>query len=41
MVEVPRGSSSGFVWDKLGHVVTNFHVIQHAEFARVSFKVSL
>jgi S1-C subfamily serine protease len=29
-VEVPAGSGSGFVWDKQGHVVTNFHVIQGA-----------
>jgi S1-C subfamily serine protease len=25
---VPEGTGSGFVWDKDGHVVTNFHVIQ-------------
>jgi S1-C subfamily serine protease len=29
--EVPSGSGSGFIWDKLGHVVTNFHVIQNAQ----------
>ena len=28
--EVPQGSGSGFVWDKEGHVVTNYHVIQQA-----------
>ena len=28
--EVPRGSGSGFVWDKEGHVVTNYHVIAGA-----------
>ncbi|HEX2878977.1 MAG TPA: hypothetical protein VHO25_05520, partial [Polyangiaceae bacterium] len=27
---VPAGSGSGFVWDKDGHVVTNFHVIKDA-----------
>ena len=27
-VEVPRGTGSGFVWDRSGHIVTNFHVIQ-------------
>ena len=27
-VEVPQGSGSGFVWDTLGHIVTNFHVVQ-------------
>lgn len=26
--EIPRGSGSGFIWDKSGHVVTNFHVVQ-------------
>jgi S1-C subfamily serine protease len=28
--EVPEGTGSGFVWDKSGHVVTNFHVIRGA-----------
>ena len=28
VMEVPRGSGSGFVWDREGHIVTNFHVIQ-------------
>jgi S1-C subfamily serine protease len=28
--DVPAGSGSGFVWDKDGHVVTNFHVIKDA-----------
>ena len=26
--EIPQGSGSGFVWDREGHIVTNFHVIQ-------------
>jgi S1-C subfamily serine protease len=34
--EVPKGTGSGFVWDKDGHVVTNFHVIRNAEGARVT-----
>ena len=34
--EIPRGSGSGFVWDKEGHVVTNFHVIQDADKATVT-----
>jgi S1-C subfamily serine protease len=34
--EVPRGAGSGFVWDRDGHVVTNFHVIQGASGARVT-----
>lgn len=28
VMEVPRGSGSGFVWDRDGHIVTNYHVIQ-------------
>ncbi|MFL5328491.1 MAG: S1C family serine protease [Gemmataceae bacterium] len=33
---VPQGTGSGFVWDTDGHVVTNFHVIQGANYARVT-----
>ncbi len=35
-VEVPSGSGSGFVWDKEGHIVTNFHVIRQADRAYVT-----
>jgi 2-alkenal reductase len=28
--EVAQGAGSGFIWDKAGHVVTNFHVIEGA-----------
>jgi S1-C subfamily serine protease len=34
--EVPQGSGSGFIWDRQGHVVTNFHVIQGASGAQVT-----
>jgi S1-C subfamily serine protease len=34
--EVPQGTGSGFVWDRRGDVVTNFHVIQGASAARVT-----
>lgn len=34
--EIPRGSGSGFVWDKQGHIVTNYHVIQDANRAKVT-----
>jgi S1-C subfamily serine protease len=27
VLEIPRGTGTGFVWDDDGHVVTNFHVI--------------
>jgi S1-C subfamily serine protease len=33
---VPRGTGTGFVWDDRGHIVTNFHVIQGANAARVT-----
>jgi S1-C subfamily serine protease len=28
--EVPEGTGSGFIWDDLGHVVTNYHVVRNA-----------
>lgn len=34
--QVPQGTGSGFIWDDLGHIVTNFHVIQNADAARVT-----
>ena len=34
--QVPRGTGTGFVWDDQGHVVTNFHVINGANGARVT-----
>ena len=36
ITEIPRGSGSGFVWDKEGHIVTNFHVINNADKATVT-----
>jgi len=35
--KMPRGSGSGFVWDRAGHIVTNFHVIEDG----VEFQVTL
>ncbi len=35
LLEIPRGTGSGFIWDELGHVVTNFHVIKDANRAKV------
>jgi len=34
--EIPRGSGTGFIWDKKGHIVTNFHVIRGADKAYVT-----
>jgi S1-C subfamily serine protease len=33
----PQGAGSGFVWDKDGHVVTNFHVVQGGDAFLVTF----
>ena len=33
--EVPRGAGTGFVWDDLGHIVTNAHVLAGASSAVV------
>jgi S1-C subfamily serine protease len=35
IMEVPAGTGSGFVWDKQGHIVTNFHVIRSASTAQI------
>lgn len=34
-IEVPAGTGSGFLWDKDGNVVTNYHVIRGAQAAKV------
>jgi S1-C subfamily serine protease len=34
--EIPQGAGSGFIWDLQGHVVTNFHVIQSSDAARIT-----
>ncbi|HIG39992.1 MAG: trypsin-like peptidase domain-containing protein [bacterium] len=31
VMEIPRGSGSGFVWDKSGLILTNYHVIHGAD----------
>ncbi|CAL1358045.1 unnamed protein product [Linum trigynum] len=36
VLEVPQGSGSGFVWDKNGHIVTNYHVIRGASDLKVT-----
>jgi len=33
---IPQGMGSGFVWDKDGHIVTNYHVIEGASAAVVT-----
>ena len=34
--EIPKGSGSGFIWDAEGHIVTNYHVIQGADAAKIT-----
>ena len=36
-VEVPTGAGSGFVWDKAGHIVTNYHVVAKGSRFMISF----
>ncbi len=36
MRQFERGTGSGFVWDRNGHIVTNYHVIEGANAARVT-----
>ncbi len=36
ITEIPRGTGSGFVWDKQGHIITNYHVIDGADKAQVT-----
>jgi S1-C subfamily serine protease len=33
---IPQGTGSGFIWDRDGYIVTNFHVIEKAGAARVT-----
>ena len=33
--EVPSGTGTGFIWDKQGHIITNYHVIKNNRTARV------
>ncbi|HUG36387.1 MAG TPA: trypsin-like peptidase domain-containing protein [Candidatus Limnocylindrales bacterium] len=35
--QIPQGTGSGFVWDRQGHIVTNFHVVQEGD----AFSVTL
>lgn len=34
---LPKGVGTGFIWDKQGHIITNFHVINKVDSAIVSF----
>jgi len=36
LLQIPQGTGSGFVWSDKGHIVTNYHVIQNAQAAKVT-----
>jgi S1-C subfamily serine protease len=36
VLQIPRGNGTGFIWDNQGHIVTNHHVIEDADAARVT-----
>ncbi|MCP4447903.1 MAG: trypsin-like serine protease [Myxococcales bacterium] len=38
ITEIPQGTGSGFVWDKEGHIVTNYHVIKDGKGAEVTLQ---
>lgn len=38
VMEIPRGAGSGFIWDKSGLIVTNFHVIAGADRLKVTLQ---
>lgn len=35
-IEIPAGTGSAFVWDKEGHVVTNYHVVMNGNKAKIT-----
>ena len=36
--EIPSGTGTGFLWDSVGHIVTNFHVVDKANRLLVTMK---
>lgn len=36
VTEVPSGTGSGFIWDRSGHIITNYHVIRNANRAQIT-----
>lgn len=35
ITEVPSGTGTGFIWDRKGHIITNYHVVQDNRTANV------
>ncbi len=40
VMEVPRGTGSGFIWDEAGHVITNLHVVSDAARGTVTVRLA-
>lgn len=38
LLEIPKGTGSGIIWDEEGHIVTNNHVIEGASSAKVTLR---
>ena len=36
ITEIPSGSGTGFIWDREGHIITNYHVIQNGTKLKVT-----
>jgi len=34
--DLPKGVGTGFIWDKEGHIITNFHVINKVDNAIIT-----
>ncbi|MDM5271849.1 trypsin-like peptidase domain-containing protein [Sulfurovum sp. zt1-1] len=35
ITRIPRGTGSGFIWDRYGHIITNYHVLERASEIRI------
>jgi S1-C subfamily serine protease len=35
ITRIPRGTGSGFIWDRKGHIITNYHVLEGASAVRI------
>src|ERR1043166_118612 len=41
VMQIPKGSGSGIIWDEAGHIVTNFHVVAEAALGKFQLEVSI
>lgn len=37
LFEIPQGAGSGFIWDRKGHIISNYHVVHEADALSVTF----